>query len=173
MNNMDAYENLCTRRSVRKFNDKKVEDSILEKIVYAGQCAPTGMNRQPIKMVVVRNKDLIQKLSKMNAKIMGVDMDPFYGCDCLIIVFASPMVSPTYLYDGTLVMGNLMNAAHALNVSSCWIHRAKEMFETDEGKQLKKEWNIDEEYVGIGNCILGYSDEMTEIKERTSEVIWK
>lgn len=170
---MNSYENLCTRRSVRSFNGKKVEKEIIEKIVYAGQCAPSAMNRQPTAMVVVQDKELIAKLSKMNAAVMNVDMDPFYGCDSIIIVFGNPNISPTYLIDGSLVMGNLMNAAHALGVSSCWIHRAKEVFESEEGKKMMREWNLDESLVGIGNCILGYCDEQPSMAPRTTEVIWK
>ena len=170
---MEAYENLCTRRSVRKFNGKRIPKELLEKIVYAGQCAPSGMNRQPICMVVVQDKEMIKKLSVMNAAVMNASMDPFYGCDSIIVVFGSPDISRTYLYDGSLVMGNLLNAAHAVGVSSCWIHRAKEVFETDEGKQLMKEWGVDESFVGIGNCILGYTDEKPIMVSRTSKVVWK
>ncbi len=171
---MDAYENLCTRRSVRKFNGKRIPKDILEKIVYAGQCAPSGMNRQPIAMVVVQDKELIQKISKENAALMNMNVDPFYGCDSLIVVFANAKVSPSlYINDGSLVMGNLLNAAHALGVSGCWIHRAKEVFESQKGKKWMKEWGLDESFVGIGNCILGYSDEKIEMSPRTSKVVWK
>lgn len=170
---MNAYENICTRRSVRKFNGKQVSKEILEKIVYAGQCAASAMNRQPTAMVVVQDKDTIAKLSKMNAAVMNVDMDPFYGCDSVIIVFGNPEISRTYIQDGSLVMGNLMNAANALGVASCWIHRAKEVFESEEGKEMMREWGIEESFVGIGNCILGYCDENPSMALRTTKVVWK
>ena len=148
----EAYKNIIDRRSVRNFNDIKVIHYVIEKIVYAGQCAPSGMNRQIFAFVVVENEELIEKLSKMNAEIMNSTSDPFYGAKSMIIVFADSN-APTYLYDGALAMGNLMNAANALGVDSCWIHRAKEVFETEFGKKLKREWKIPESYEGIGHCI--------------------
>lgn len=168
----EAYKNIIDRRSVRNFNDIKVSHDVIEKIVYAGQCAPSGMNRQIFAFVVVENEELIEKLSKMNAEIMNSTSDPFYGAKSMIIVFADSN-APTYLYDGALAMGNLMNAANALGVDSCWIHRAKEVFETEFGKKLKREWKIPESYEGIGHCILGYrAQELSERAPRTSKVIY-
>lgn len=168
----EAYKNIIDRRSVRNFNDIKVSHDVIEKIVYAGQCAPSGMNRQIFAFVVVENEELIEKLSKMNAEIMNSTSDPFYGAKSMIIVFADSN-APTYLYDGALAMGNLMNAANALGVDSCWIHRAKEVFETEFGKKLKREWQIPESYKGIGHCILGYrAQELSERAPRTSKVIY-
>ena len=95
-------------------------------------------------------------LSKLNASVMGVDIDPFYGAPELLVVLADKSV-PTYIYDGSLVMGNLMNAAADLGVASCWIHRAKEEFESEEGKALLKKLGIDGDYEGIGNLVLGYA----------------
>ena len=141
-------------------------DDVLKEILEAGEYAASGMGRQATVMVAVRNKDLISDLSMMNAAVMGTNTDPFYGAGTVIIVFADSTVH-TYIEDGSLVMGNLMNAAHALGVDSCWIHRAKEVFETEEGKALMKKWGIDEKYKGIGNCILGYSDKpVPEAKPR-------
>lgn len=168
----EAYKNIIDRRSVRNFNDIKVSHDVIEKIVYAGQCAPSGMNRQIFAFVVVENEELIEKLSKMNAEIMNSTSDPFYGAKSMIIVFADSN-APTYLYDGALAMGNLMNAANALGVDSCWIHRAKEVFETEFGKKLKREWQIPESYEGIVHCILGYrAQELSERAPRTSKVIY-
>ena len=168
----EAYKNIIDRRSVRNFNDIKVSHDVIEKIVYAGQCAPSGMNRQIFAFVVVENEELIEKLSKMNAEIMNSTSDPFYGAKSMIIVFADSN-APTYLYDGALAMGNLMNAANALGVDSCWIHRAKEVFETEFGKKLKREWQIPESYEGIGHCILGdRAQELSERAPRTSKVIY-
>ena len=148
----EAYKNIIDRRSVRNFNDIKVSHDVIEKIVYAGQCAPSGMNRQIFAFVVVENEELIEKLSKMNAEVMNSTSDPFYGAKSMIIVFADSN-APTYLYDGALAMGNLMNAANALGVDSCWIHRAKEVFETEFGKKLKRKWQIPKSYEGIGHCL--------------------
>ena len=157
---------LNERRSVRSYDGRPVPDDVLKEILEAGEYAASGMGRQATVMVAVRNKDLISDLSMMNAAVMGTNTDPFYGAGTVIIVFADSTVH-TYIEDGSLVMGNLMNAAHALGVDSCWIHRAKEVFETEEGKTLMKKWGIDEKYKGIGNCILGYSDKpVPEAKPR-------
>lgn len=169
---MDAYQNLITRRSIKKYNDTKVSDELLEKIVYAGQCAPTGMNRQETGFVVIQDEETIQKLSKLTAAVMNSTADPFYGAQAVIVVLVDTKVGSTYEYDGALAMGNLMNAAHALGVSSCWIHRAREVFDSMEGREMLRQWGFDDTYVGIGNCILGYSDVEVEMKPRTSKVVW-
>lgn len=168
----EAYKNLIERRSIRKYNNTKVSHDLMEKIVRAGQFAPSGMNRQIYAFVVVEDEELVAKLSKMNADAMNSSSDPFYGAKSLIIVFADTN-APTYLYDGALAMGNLMNAANALGVDLCWIHRAKEVFETTEGKEMKKTWGLPESYEGIGHCILGYREEEPgERAQRTSKVIY-
>ena len=168
----EAYKNLIERRSIRKYNNTKVSHDLMEQIVRAGQFAPSGMNRQIYAFVVVEDEELVARLSKMNANAMNSTSDPFYGAKSLIIVFADTN-APTYLYDGALAMGNLMNAANALGVDSCWIHRAKEVFETPEGKEMKKTWGLPESYEGIGHCILGYREEEPgERAQRTSKVIY-
>ena len=89
---------------------------------------------------------------------MGTTGDPFYGAPVVLVVLADKS-RPTYLYDGSLVMGNLMLAAHSLGLGSCWIHRAKETFEREEGKAILKELGIEGDYEGIGNCVIGYAKE--------------
>ncbi len=154
---MDAMQNLLTRRSVRAYQpDKMVPDEILNRIIEAGTYAATGMGRQSPIIVAVTNRDVRDRLSRMNAAIMGSNGDPFYGAPVVLVVLADPAI-PTYLYDGSLVMGNLMNAAHALGVSSCWIHRAKEEFASEEGKEILRSLGITGNYEGIGHCILGYA----------------
>ena len=152
----EVIENLEMRRSVRNYKSDMVPREVLDQIIEAGTYAPTGMGRQSPIIVAVTNRELRDKLSGWNAKIMGTDSDPFYGAPVVLIVLADKN-APTYLYDGSLVMGNLMNAAYALGVSSCWIHRAKEEFESPEGKALLKELGIEGDYEGIGHCILGYA----------------
>ena len=121
---------------------------------------------------MVENEELVSTLSKLNAKILNMDIDPFYGAKSLILVFADSNV-PTYIYDGSLAMANLMNAANALGVDSCWIHRAKEMFETEQGKKLMKEWGLPESYEGIANCILGFrKNEPGNRIPRVSKVVY-
>ena len=169
---MDAIENLLTRRSVRRFQEKAVPKDVLEKIIAAGTYAPTGMNWQSPVIIAVTNKSLRDRISAWNAKIIGNDADPFYGAPAVLIVLADK-TKPTYLYDGSLVMGNLLNAAHAYGVAGCWIHRAKEEFESEEGRALLKELGISGEYEGIGHCILGYAaDALPEARPRKENYVY-
>lgn len=132
-----------------------VPDEVLERIVKAGTYAPSGRGRQSAVIIAVTNKDVRDRLSKMNAEIMGADFDPFYGAPVVLIVLADKTV-PTYMYDGSLVMENLMLAAHAEGLGSCWIHRAKEEFESQEGREILSSLGINGEYEGIGHCVVGY-----------------
>ena len=166
------YEDLLTRRSVRKYSDRPVEDEKLDKVLTAGLYAPTGMNNQAPVLVAVRDKATRDKLSRMNAAVMGASGDPFYGAPCVIVVLSDPE-RMTWVEDGSLVLGNLMNAAHSLGLGSCWIHRAKECFDTPEGKALLRAWGVPETYRGVGNCILGYAAEEPEAKPRKSGRIIK
>lgn len=167
----NALEVLKSRRSIRSYQDKMPEKELIAQIVEAGTYAPTGMGKQSPIIVAVTNRDTRDQLAEMNAKIMGVDTDPFYGAPVVLVVLADKQY-PTYLYDGSLVMGNLMNAAQAVGLGSCWIHRAKEVFETPEGKALLKEWGIEGDYEGIGNCIIGYSaQEAPQPKPRKPDYI--
>lgn len=161
----ETIKNLVERRSCRKYSSTQIKEDELNSVLKAGEYAPTGMGMQSPIIVVLQNKSIIDKLSKINAKIMGKDEDPFYGAPTVLVVLADKNTG-TYIEDGSLVLGNLMNAAYSLGLGSCWIHRAKEEFETDEGKELLKEWNISENYVGIGHCILGYPEEKSEAKPR-------
>ena len=151
-----TMEDLLTRRSVRSYTDEIPPMEVIEEICKAGTYAPTGMNRQSPIIIAVTNRELRDRLSKLNAAVMGADNDPFYGAPVVLVVLADKNVH-TYIEDGSLVMGNLMNAAHAMGLGSCWIHRAKEVFESEEGKQILADLGIEGDYVGIGNCILGYT----------------
>ena len=166
------YEDLLTRRSVRKYAERPVEDEKLDKVLTAGLYAPTGMNNQLPVLVAVRDKATRDELSRMNAAVMGASGDPFYGAPCVIVVLSDPE-RMTWVEDGSLVLGNLMNAAHSLGLGSCWIHRAKECFDTPEGKALLRAWGVPENYRGVGNCILGYAAEEPEAKPRKSGRIIK
>ena len=153
----DVLEAIKKRRSIRKYKDTMVPKEIIDKIIEAGTYAATGMGKQSPIIIAVTNKELRDKLSAMNAKINGTDADPFYGAPVVLIVLADK-ARPTYLYDGSLVMGNLMLEADALGIGSCWIHRAKEEFESEEGKEILRSLGIEGDYEGIGHCILGYAD---------------
>ena len=150
---------LETRRSVRKYLPKQIADAELNAILEAGIYAPTAMGRQSPKIVVLQKPEDIAELERMNAAVLGnPDSHPFYGAPTVLVVLADAKAG-TAVEDGSLVLGNLMNAAHALGVGSCWIHRAREEFASDEGKALLKRWGIEGDWVGVGHCILGYAAE--------------
>lgn len=153
----EVINNMKTRRSIRKYKPDMIPEDVLNRIIEAGTYAATGMGKQSPIIIAVTNKEIRDKFSKMNAEIMGVDSDPFYGAPVVLIVLADK-ARPTYVYDGSLVMGNLMLAAHAEGIGSCWIHRAKEEFESAEGKAFLKSLGIEGDYEGIGHCVLGYVD---------------
>lgn len=150
---------LEARRSCRKFKPDMVEDDKLQAILKAGTYAATGMGKQSPIIIAITNKELRDEMAKLNGQIMGVGegFDPFYGAPVVLVVLAKKEV-PTYIYDGSLVMGNLMNAAESLGVNSIWIHRAKEEFEMNFGKKILADLGIEGEYEGIGHCALGYAD---------------
>ncbi len=154
---MDVFNCILTRRSIKGYKADPIPADVLQKIIEAGTYAPTGRNGQSPIILAVTDKEVREELRKINAEIMGVDenVDPFYGAPVVLVVLASKERN-TRVYDGSLVMGNLMLAAHALGVGSCWIHRAKETFERPEGKALLRRLGIEGEYEGIGNCVLGY-----------------
>lgn len=152
-----AFENMKTRRSTRKYKQDMIPAEVLDEIIEAGLYAPSGRNMQSPIVVAVRNKHMRDRLSRLNAAVAGMDGDPFYGAPVVLIVLAN-RACPTYVYDGSLTMGNLMLAAHEKGVASCWIHRAKEVFDSEEGKAILKELGIEGDYEGIGNCILGYAE---------------
>ena len=170
----ETLEIIKKRRSVRGYKADMVPKDVLDKIIEAGTYAATGMGRQSPIIISVSNRELRDKLSAMNAKIMGKEegFDPFYGAPNVLIVLADKTM-PTYLYDGYLVMGNLMLAAADLGVDSCWIHRAKEEFESEEGKAILKELGITGDYEGIGHCVLGYAaNEVPEAAPRKDNYVY-
>ena len=161
-----TINDIITRRSVKKYIDKAVPQELLEQIVKAGTYAPTGRNSQSPIIIAVTNTEMRDKLSRINLDIIrGKNLatssghsDPFYGAPVVLVVLAKKDVA-TRVYDGSLVMENMMVAANSLGLGSCWIHRAKETFETEEGKQILRDLGIEDEYEGIGNCIVGYAAE--------------
>ena len=170
----ETLQDIKARRSCRKFSERQIEDEKLDAILEAGTWAATGRGMQSPIMVVVQDKPTLEKLSKMNAAILGVTSDPFDGAPTAVIVLADK-ARPTCLEDGSLVMGNLMLAAQAVGAASCWIHRAREVFESEEGKAMLKQWGIEGDYVGIGHCALGYAAEngLTPAKPRKENWIYR
>ena len=151
----ETLNSLKTRRSIRSYLPKQVEKDLLDQVLEAGTYAPTGGGQQVPVIVAVQDPNTVKQLSKMNAKVIGNDSDPFYGAPTVLVVLAE-RTRRTYLLDGASVMTTLVNAAHAVGLGSCWIHRAKEMFESEEGKALLIKWGLSGDYEGIGNVIVGY-----------------
>ena len=155
----DVIKAMKERRSVRKFKTELPKKADLEQVVEAGLFAASAMGRQATKMVVVTDRKLRDRISEMNRKVGGWDagFDPFYGAPAIIIVLAEKDWG-NRVYDGSLVMGNLMLAAHSLGLGSIWIHRAREEFESDEGKEILRSLGIEGDWEGIGHCAIGYTD---------------
>ncbi len=151
----ETIKNLTTRKSCKSYKNEHISREEIEQIVAAGLNAPSGLNSQTPRFVVVQNDEMVAKLSKMNAEVTGMKHDPFYGARDVVVVLAKKEC--TYIYDGSLAMGNLLNAAFSMGIDACWIHRAKEVFDSAEGKELLKKWGILDEVEGIGFCILGHA----------------
>ena len=159
-------QSLLSRRSIRRYSDRQVPDELLDTVLEAGLYAPSGMNTQGVRLVAVRDKETRDLLSRLNAAVMGRDGDPFYGAPCVVVVLADPDIYGGWVEDGALALGNMMNAAHALGLGSCWIHRARQVFDAPEGKELLKAWGLPENLRGVGNCILGYPEETPDARPR-------
>ena len=168
----EVIKNIVERRSIKKYKNIPVEESLIDEIAMAGTYAPSGMNRQSPIILAITNQEVRDNIASINAKIMGTDINPFYGAPVVLVVLADKNC-PTHVYDGSLVMENMMLAAHSLGLGSCWIHRAKETFETEEGREILKNLGIEGEYEGIANCILGYPDEVKEASPRKENYIYK
>ena len=147
---------LQERRSCRSFLPKQLDEETLEAILTAGTFAASGRGSQAAKIVVLQKPEEIATLERMNAAVLGApDTHPFFGAPTVCVVLADAEVS-TAVEDGALVIGNLMTAAWSLGVGSCWVHRAREEFASDEGKKLLEQWGIEGNYIGVGHCVLGY-----------------
>ena len=172
----EIIENIISRRSVKSYKNVMPPMPLIEEICKAGTYAPTGMGAQSPIIIAVTNKEMRDRLSRINLQIVTNNnlttssghSDPFYGAPCVLVVLAETSRG-TRVYDGSLVMANLMLAAHSLGLGSCWIHRAKETFETEEGKEILKSLGIEGEYEGIGNCIIGYEDLPPKVQKPRKE----
>ncbi|MBQ9728536.1 MAG: nitroreductase [Clostridia bacterium] len=169
----ETLQTIFSRVSVKKYKDTPVSKADLDTIIQAGTTAPSGLNKQSPIILAVTNKAVRDELSRLNAgKDPFFRADPFYGAPAVLVVLADKNV-PTYLYDGTLVMENMLLAAHSLGLGACWIHRAKETFESEEGKAILKKLGIEGDYEGIGNCIVGYADgELPKAKPRKENWVY-
>lgn len=167
----EVLKTIRERRSCRKYADRPVPEEVLQQILEAGTWAASGMGAQAASMVVVQDPETREQLRRMNAAVMGGSGDPFYGAPVIVVVVADPARN-TCVEDGSLVIGNLMLAAASLGVGSCWIHRAREEFDSPEGKALLKQWGLPETCIGVGHCILGYpAEELPAPKPRKADYI--
>ncbi len=168
----EVLKQMKNRRSVRSFTDEQVREADLSAVLDAAVWAPSGLNAQSSRIVVLQKKEDIEELRRLNASLMGDDSrDPFYGALTVLVVLADPSAM-TYLENGCLLLGSLLLAAYSVGLGSCWIHRAKEEFESEEGKAMLRRWGIPENYVGIGHCILGYpKDGFPEPKPRNEGLV--
>ena len=154
---MDAIAALKTRRSVRKFKQEQVSQDVLDRILETTQFAPSGRGLQAPLLVVVQDADMVARLSRMNAAVMGADTDPYYGAPAIILAFAPNDVT-TYVEDASSALTYLQVAAHVEGLASVWVHRERQMFGSDEGRALMEEWGIEDRYEGIGSVAIGYAD---------------
>lgn len=166
-----TIEDIMTRRSVRRYKPEQITREELDTVLKAGMAAPTAMNLQSPIIIAIQNKEDISYLSKLNGAVKNSSIDQFYGAPTVLVVLADAK-NPNAVPDGALVMGNLLNAAHAIGLGSCWINRAREVFASDEGKALLKKWGIEGDYIGVGNCILGYPDEKPAMKPRKDNYVY-
>ncbi len=168
----DFLQVITSRRSTKSFvKDRYPEKDLIEKIIEAGKNSPTGMNKQSPIIIAVTDKKIRDELSSDNALVRGVLSDPYYGAPVILCVLAKKDVH-TYIYDGSIVMQNMMLAAHSLGLGSCWIHRAKQVFEMPKWQEFIKSLGIEGEYEGIGNLALGYRADDYKPKEKTLKPDW-
>ena len=167
----EALQVLYDRRSIRRYKSEQISREEMDAVIRAGICAASGKNGQSALIIAVQDKETRDLLSRLNAAILGVKSDPFYGAPTVLVVLADAK-SPYAIQDGSLVLGNLMNAAKAIGLGSCWINRAKEVFDSEEGKALLKKWGVEGDWTGVGNCILGYPDEDPAMKPRKENYVY-
>jgi nitroreductase len=162
-----TLSDLKERRSIRAYKPDQIKNEELDAILEAGTWAPTGGGGQSPVIVVIQDKNTIGALEKLNAAVLGdPSKTPFYGAPTVLAVLADKTVKPTYVEDGSLVLGNLQIAAYALGLGACWIHRAREVFAGEEGKAYLKKWGLSDNFVGVGFCLLGYANETPQAKPR-------
>ncbi|MBR3355666.1 MAG: nitroreductase [Oscillospiraceae bacterium] len=153
----DAMEVMLTRRAVRKYKTEQVPDDLLNQVLTAGTYAPTAMGKQKVRIVAIQNQDDRNEVSRLNAAAMNSSGDPYYGAPMIVVVFAEADNTRGDL-DGSAVCMNMLNAAHAVGLASCWINRSKEVFATEDGKALLRKWGLPDDLVGVASFSLGFAD---------------
>lgn len=168
-----CLETIFKRRSTKKYTDRMPTREDLDKIVEAGLWAASGRNLQAPIIIAVTNKEIRDRLSADNAAIMGAKSDPFYNAPCVMVVLGEK-IAHTYVYDGSLSLGNMMLAAEELGLGSCWIHRAKEVMALPHWQEWIRSLGLEGEYEGIGNLVVGYPDgDFSAAKpRREGRILW-
>ena len=154
----ETLKTLRERRSIRAYSPEPLREEHLEAILQAGVMAPSAKNQQSSVLVAVQDPETVDLLRGLNAQLLNIDKAVYYGARTVVVVLADPTVSTELnaIYEGSLVLGNMMNAAHSLGVGSCWINRARDIFDMPVGKELLRKWGLPEHLIGVGHCILGY-----------------
>lgn len=169
----ELLELLKTRRSVRKYRPEQIRPEELDAVLEAGTYAPTARGAQSPVIVAVQDRETWDFISRLNAQVMGSESDPFYGAPSIVLVLADPSFD-TCVEDGSCVLATLMQAAHALGLASCWIHRERQIFESQEGKALLKKWGLPDNLRGVGAIALGYAEgDPPQPKPRKADYIVK
>jgi nitroreductase len=153
----ETMKSLLNRRCIRAYKSAQITDEELNTVLEAGKFAPSGANRQSALLIVVQDADTMRVISRMNQEIAGADSDPYYGAPTVILALADGTTT-TPVEDASLALGNMFNAAYSLGLGSCWVHRTRQMFESDEGKALLEKWGVQGDYIGVGSCTLGYPE---------------
>ena len=153
----EALEVLKNRRAIRRYKSEQVSREELEAVLEAGTYAPTGVGTQGVQIIAVQSPEYLARVKALNASVLGRDGDPYYGAPTIILVLETEECK-THTLDGAAACTNMLNAAYAVGLGSCWIHRCREMFESEEGKQLLKEWGLSENMTGVASLALGYAD---------------
>lgn len=148
-------ELIKSRRSIRSYRPDAIPKELLDAVLEAGTYAPSAMGRQSATIVAVTDKAVRDELMRLNAEVMGTQSDPYYGAPVIVLVLADGTI-PTYIEDGSCVLENLMLAAHAVGLGSVWVNRERQIFDSERGKQLLREWNLPTTLRGVGAIALGY-----------------
>ena len=157
----DILDIITSRRSCKKYKSDKIPNELISKVIKAGLYAPSGRNTQNVRILAITNNEVRNTFSRLLAEQRGVNTDPFYNAPVVLMVVADKSVF-THVYDGSCVLENMLLEAHSLGLGACWIHHAKELCESEFGKDLLKKYGLDN-YEGIGSCILGVPEVMPTV----------
>ena len=153
----EVLKALLERRSIRKYKTDMIPKELIDQVIEAGLYAATGHGEQASVVIAVTNKELRDEIAEENRKIEGwkEGFDPFYGAPVILIVLGNKK-SANAIYDGSTTLQNMMVAAHSLGLGSCWIHRARQEFASEFGKNILKKLGVEGDFEGIGHLALGY-----------------